>query len=181
MSKILILSAGTSKDSYNSQLARHLSNHMNENNLDNNIYENLFEDIPFLLDPNDNVPQKIVDMRKSFEKSDKLIIFSPVYNGGFLAHLKNVLDWLSLAYDGRRYNSLFKDKHVAVVTTVKGVGGNAEKAFEILSMQLSNYGLVVFENFHLITKSDHLNLDDITENNQILESLHIFINEFLNE
>ena len=181
MSKILILIAGTSKDSYNSQLARHLSNHMSENNLDNNIYENLFEDIPFLLDPNDNVPQKIVDMRKSFEKSDKLIIFSPVYNGGFLAHLKNVLDWLSLAYDGRRYNSLFKDKHVAVVTTVKGVGGNAEKAFEILSMQLSNYGLVVFENFHLITKSDHLNLDDITENNQILESLHIFINEFLNE
>ena len=181
MSKILILSAGTSKNSYNSQLARHLSVHMSENNLDNNIYENLFEGIPFLLDPNDEVPEKIVSMRKSFEKSDKLIIFSPVYNGGFLAHLKNVLDWLSLAYDDKRYNSLFKDKHVAVVTTVKGVGGNAEKAFEILSMQLSNYGLVVFENFHLITKSDHLNLDDITKNNQILESLHTFINEFLNE
>ena len=181
MSKILILSAGTSKNSYNSQLARHLSVHMSENNLDNNIYENLFEGIPFLLDPNDDVPEKIVSMRKSFEKSDKLIIFSPVYNGGFLAHLKNVLDWLSLAYDDKRYNSLFKDKHVAVVTTVKGVGGNAEKAFEILSMQLSNYGLVVFENFHLITKSDHLNLDDITENNEILESLHIFIDKFLNE
>ena len=30
---------------------------------------------------------------------------------------------------------------VAVVTTVKGVGGNAEKAFEILSMQLSNYSI----------------------------------------
>jgi len=181
MSKILILSAGTSKDSYNSQLARHLSNHMNENNLDNNIYENLFEGVPFLLDPNDNVPEKIVNMRKSLEKSDKLIIFSPVYNGGFLAHLKNTLDWLSLAYDDRRYNSLFKGKHVAVITTVKGVGGNAEQAFEILSMQLSNYGLFVFKNFHLITKSDHLNLDDITENNEILESLHIFIDKFLNE
>ena len=181
MSKILILSAGTSKNSYNSQLARHLSVHMSENNLDNKIYEKLYEGIPFLLDPNDDVPEKIVSMRKSFEKSDKLIIFSPVYNGGFLAHLKNVLDWLSLAYDDKRYNSLFKDKHVAVVTTVKGVGGNAEKAFEILSMQLSNYGLVVFENFHLITNSDHLNLDDITENNEILESLHIFIDKFLNE
>ena len=130
---------------------------------------------------NDDVPEKIVSMRKSFEKSDKLIISSPVYNGGFLAHLKNVLDWLSLAYDDKRYNSLFKDKHVAVVTTVKGVGGNAEKAFEILSMQLSNYGLVVFENFHLITKSDHLNLDDITKNSQILESRPMCINEILNE
>ena len=181
MSKVIILSAGTSHDSYNSQLARHLSHYMSENNLDNNIYENLFEDIPFLLDPNDSVPEKIINMRESLEESEKLIIFSPVYNGGFLAHLKNVLDWLSLAYDGKRYNSLFKDKHVAVVTTVKGVGGNAEKAFEILSMQLSNYGLFVFENFHLITKSDHLNLNDITENNEILESLHVFIDKFLNE
>ena len=181
MSKVLILSAGTSVDSYNSQLARHLSIHMHDNNLNNDIYENLYEDIPFLLDPNDSVPEKILDIRKSLEDSSKLIIFSPVYNGGFLAHLKNTLDWLSLAYDGKRYNSLFKDKNVAVVTTVKGVGGNAEKAFEILSMQLSNYGLFVFNNFHLITKLDHLNLNDITENNEILESLYIFINEFLKE
>ena len=181
MSKVLILSAGTSVDSYNSQLARHLSIHMHDNNLNNDIYENLYEDIPFLLDPNDSVPEKILDIRKSLEDSSKLIIFSPVYNGGFLAHLKNTLDWLSLAYDGKRYNSLFKDKNVAVITTVKGVGGNAEKAFEILSMQLSNYGLFVFKNFHLITKLDHLNLNDITENNEILESLYIFINEFLKE
>lgn len=181
MSKVLILSAGTSVDSYNSQLARHLSIHMHDNNLNNDIYENLYEDIPFLLDPNDSVPEKILDIRKSLEDSSKLIIFSPVYNGGFLAHLKNTLDWLSLAYDGKRYNSLFKDKNVAVITTVKGVGGNAEKAFEILSMQLSNYGLFVFNNFHLITKLDHLNLNDITENNEILESLHIFIDEFLKQ
>jgi NAD(P)H-dependent FMN reductase len=120
-------------------------------------------------------------MRKSLEESSKLIIFSPVYNGGYLAHLKNTLDWLSLAYEDRKYNSLFKDKNVAVVTTVKGVGGNAEKAFEILSMQLSNYGLFVFKNFHLITKSDHLNLDDITKNKKILESLYEFIDKFLNE
>jgi len=181
MSKVLILSAGTSVDSYNSQLARHLSIHMHDNNLNNDIYENLYEDIPFLLDPNDSVPEKILDIRKSLEDSSKLIIFSPVYNGGFLAHLKNTLDWLSLAYDGKRYNSLFKDKNVAVITTVKGVGGNAEKAFEILSMQLSNYGLLVFKNFHLITKLDHLNLNDITENNEILESLYIFIDEFLKQ
>ena len=48
-------------------------------------------------------------------------------------------------------------------------------------MQLSNYGLFVFKNFHLITKSDHLNLDDITKNKKILESLYEFIDKFLNE
>ena len=64
---------------------------------------------------------------------------------------------------------------------VTSLGGNAEKAFEILSMQLSKYGLFVFKNFHLITKLDHLNLNDITENNEILESLYIFIDEFLKQ
>src|SRR5210317_1507935 len=181
MSKLLILSAGVSEDSNNTKLAKKLNKFLNEKAVPNEIHENLYENIPFLLNNQKDVPKKILEIRKSLESADKLIIFSPVYNGGFLAHLKNVLDWLSLAYDDKRYNSLFKDKHVAVVTTVKGVGGNAEKAFEILSMQLSNYGLVVFENFHLITKSDHLNLDDITKNSQILESLHMFINEFLNE
>ena len=82
-----------------------------------------------MLDPNDDVPEKIVSMRKSFEKSDKLIIFSPVYNGGFLAHLKNTLDWLSLAYEDNRYNFLFKEKTVGVVTSVKGAGGNCRESF----------------------------------------------------
>ena len=68
MSKVLILSAGTSVDSYNSQLARHLSIHMHDNNLNNDIYENLYEDIPFLLDPNDGVPEKILNIRKSLER-----------------------------------------------------------------------------------------------------------------
>ena len=113
------------------------------------------------------------------KKPKKIIIFSPVYNGGFLAHLKNTLDWLSLAYDENRYSALFKEKKVAVVTTVKGAGGNAQKAFEILSMQLSNYDLQVFEKFHLITKSEHQNEKSILKNRDVIESLNSYVEEFL--
>ena len=118
-------------------------------------------------------------MRKFLEISDKIIIFSPVYNGGFLAHLKNTLDWLSLAYDENSYSALFKEKKVAVVTNVKGTGGNAQKAFEILSLQLSNYKLLVFEKFHLITKFDHQNDKSILDNDDVIKSLNNYVEEFL--
>ena len=68
---------------------------------------------------------------------------------------------------------------VAVVTTVKGAGGNAQKAFEILSMQLSNYDLQVFEKFHLITKSEHQNEKSILNNRDVIESLNSYAEEFL--
>ena len=48
-----------------------------------------------------------VCVRKS---CDQIIIFSPVFNGGYASHLKNTLDWLSLAFDEYKYNDLFKLK-----------------------------------------------------------------------
>jgi len=179
MSKLLILSAGVSKESNNTKLAKKLNDFLNEQNISCEIHENLYENIPFLLDNQDEVPEKIINMRKSLENSNKILIFSPVYNGGFLAHLKNTLDWLSLAYEDNRYNFLFKEKTVGVVTSVNGAGGNAEKAFNILSSQLLNYGLNVFNEFHLITKKDHQDEIAIEENEKIFEDIKKFVFKFL--
>ena len=180
MSKLLILSAGVSEDSNNTKLAKKLNKFLNEKALSSEIHENLYEDIPFLLNNQKDVPKKILEMRKSLESVDKIIIFSPVYNGGFLAHLKNTLDWLSLAYDENRYNSLFKDKTVGVITSVRGGGGNAQDAFMILSAQLTNYGLRVFEEFHLITNKEHQADVEIDENQKVFENIVEYINRFLN-
>tara|TARA_B100001287_G_scaffold205868_1_gene174976 strand:- start:1126 stop:1671 length:546 start_codon:yes stop_codon:yes gene_type:complete len=180
MSKLLILSAGVSEDSNNTKLAKKLNKYLNEEGIPNEIYENLHENIPFLLDNQEEVPKKILEMRKSLESADKIIIFSPVYNGGFLAHLKNTLDWLSLSYDGYKFNFLFKDKTVGVITSVRGGGGNAQNAFKILSAQLLNYGLRVFEEFHLITNKEHQVDSEIDENQKIFENVSQYINRFLN-
>jgi len=83
MSKLLILSAGVSEDSNNTKLAKKLNKFLDEKSVPNEIHENLYENIPFLLDNQKDVPKKILEMRKSLENSDKIIIFSPVYNGGF--------------------------------------------------------------------------------------------------
>ena len=179
MSKLLIISAGVSEDSNNTKLARKLNQFLNNQDISAEIYENLYDNIPFLLDNQDTVPKQILDMRSSLEQSDKIIIFSPVYNGGFLAHLKNALDWLSLGYSDKRYNALFKDKTVGVITSVRGVGGNAKIAFEILSSQLSNYSLRVFDDFHLITNKEHQNDEAIEENEAIFEDIKKFVFRFL--
>ena len=180
MSKLLILSAGVSEDSNNTKLAKKLNKFLNEEGIHNEIYENLHENIPFLLDNQKDVPKKILEMRESLECANKIIIFSPVYNGGFLAHLKNTLDWLSLSYDGFKYNSLFKDKKVGVITSVRGGGGNAQNAFNILSAQLINYGLRVFEEFHLITNKEHQVDIEIDENHKVFENIVQYVNRFLN-
>jgi len=180
MSKLLILSAGVSEDSNNTKLAKKLNKFLNEEGIPNEIYENLHKNIPFLLDNQEDVPKKILEMRKSLESADKIIIFSPVYNGGFLAHLKNTLDWLSLSYDEYKYNSLFKNKTVGVITSVRGGGGNAQNAFKILSAQLINYGLRVFEEFHLITNKEHESGGEIDENHKIFKNIEQYVNRFLN-
>ena len=179
MSKLLILSAGVSEDSNNTKLAKKLNKFLNEEGIRNEIYENLHENIPFLLDNQNDVPKKILEMRESLESANKIIIFSPVYNGGFLAHLKNTLDWLSLSYDGFKYNSLFKDKKVGVITSVRGGGGNAQNAFNILSAQLMNYGLRVFEEFHLITNKEHQEDTSIEENQAVFENITNYVYRFL--
>ena len=170
MSKLLILSAGVSKESNNTKLAKKLNDFLNEQKISCEIHENLYETFHFIRQSRWST-RKIIDMRKSLENSNKILIFSPVYNGGFLAHLKNTLDWLSLAYGDNRYNFLFKEKTVGVVTSVKGAGGNAEKAFNILSSQLLNYGLNVFNEFHLITKKDHQDDVAIEENVKVFEDI----------
>ena len=65
-------------------MAKHLSNYFEKKGLENVLFDNLYSDIPFLLDNHDDVPEKILEMRKSLEVSEKIIIFSPVYNGGFI-------------------------------------------------------------------------------------------------
>jgi NAD(P)H-dependent FMN reductase len=179
MSKILILSAGTNDQSLNNLLAEHLSLQLNNMKIKNNLFTDLYSDIPFLLERKDETPKKILDIRASLEVSSRMVIFSPVFNGGFLATLKNTLDWLSLSYDDLNYNDLFKDKPVAVVSSVNGSGGNAPSAFKLLEAQLMNYGLNTYPELLLFTKEDFKNFPQLEKNEIAQKKLMDFINNFL--
>ena len=98
-----------------------------------------------------------------------------------LTFFKKVQEYQKLnSYDEYKYNSLFKNKTVGVISSVRGGGGNAQNAFKILSAQLINYGLRVFEEFHLITNKEHQSGGEIDENHKIFKNIEQYVNRFLN-
>jgi NAD(P)H-dependent FMN reductase len=122
-------------------------------------------------------PHKIIEIRDVLIDCDQIIIFSPVFNGGYASHLKNTLDWLSLAFDDYKYNDLFKNKKAAIVSAVLGKGSNSHDAYSSLSRQLENYGLRVFKEFYLFSSENKLD-KNLLESMQLKE-FNTFLDEYL--
>jgi len=180
MSKIMILGSGTSIDSKNNLLANFAHNFLTNQKVESYLYTNLYSEIPFLLEKESQAPLKIIEIRSVLKICDKVVIFSPVFNGGYLAHLKNTLDWLSLSFEDFEYNQLFKNKYVSVISSVNGSGGNAQKAFEILKLQLENYGFNVNSKFLLINKDDYIeNKLNFNLNKTLVNKIQDHLNLFL--
>ena len=177
MSKILLLSAGTRPESKNNKAAGIVNRYLSELKITCNLYDDFYENVPFLRDYNDEQPEYVIKVRDDLIETSKIIIFSPVFNGGYVSHLKNLLDWLSISFDNYSYNELFKDKDVAIISSVDGKGNNAKNAFDLLGAQLSNYGLNVYENFYLFNEEDKV--DDLLTNDSKSKDFFSYIESFL--
>tara|TARA_B100001093_G_scaffold249882_1_gene239308 strand:+ start:5448 stop:5990 length:543 start_codon:yes stop_codon:yes gene_type:complete len=178
MSKILMLSAGTRIESKNNKIAKITENLLtNELKINCSLYDSFYENVPFLKDYNDKHPDYVINVRDDLINSTKILLFSPVFNGGYVSHLKNILDWLSLSFDKYSYNELFKNKKVAVVSSVDGKGNNAKSSFILLKEQLKNYGLHVFDEFYLF--NDENKVDDLGSNSELNLSYNKFLNSFI--
>ena len=177
MSKILLLAGGTREESRNNKVATYVKEYFKEIDVACSLYDQLYLNTPFLLDYEDKQPESIIEIRESLIDSKKIIIFSPVFNGGYVSHLKNTLDWLSLGFDNYSYNELFKDKDVSIVSSVDGSGSNARGSFDLLSVQLTNYGLKVYDEFYLFTEQE--TVDDLIEKDKNKEKFQNFLNLFL--
>ena len=177
MSKILLLSAGTRPESKNNKAAGIVNSYLSELKITCNLYDDFYENVPFLRDYNDEQPEYVIKVRDDLIETSKIIIFSPVFNGGYVSHLKNLLDWLSISFDNYSYNELFKDKDVAIISSVDGKGNNAKNAFDLLGAQLSNYGLNVYENFYLFNEADKV--DDLLTDDSKSTDFFSYIESFL--
>jgi len=177
MSKILLLAGGTREESKNNKIASYVKNYLNDIKVSCSLFDQLYIETPFLLNYEDKQPLSIIEIREKLIDSDKLIIFSPVFNGGYVSHLKNTLDWLSLGFDNYSYNELFKDKEALIISSVDGSGSNAKGSFDLLSVQLKNYGLKVYDEFYLFTEQD--TVDDLIEKDKNKEKFQNFLNLFL--
>ena len=177
MSKILLLAGGTREESRNNKVATYVKEYFKGIDVACSLYDQLYFNTPFLLDYEDKQPESIIEIRESLIDSKKIIIFSPVFNGGYVSHLKNTLDWLSLGFDNYSYNELFKDKDVSIVSSVDGSGSNARGSFDLLSVQLTNYGLKVYDEFYLFTEQE--TVDEMIEKDKNKEKFQNFLNLFL--
>ena len=177
MSKILLLAGGTREESRNNKVANYVKEYFKGIDVGCFLYDQLYLNTPFLLDYEDKQPESIIEIRESLIDSKKIIIFSPVFNGGYVSHLKNTLDWLSLGFDNYSYNELFKDKDVSIVSSVDGSGNNARGSFDLLSVQLTNYGLKVYDEFYLFTEQE--TVDEMIEKDKNKEKFQNFLNLFL--
>ena len=177
MSKILLLSGGSTESSGNKKAAQYAMSYLQGKKIETHLFDNLYTDIPFILESGIIQPDKIIEIRDVLIDCDQIIIFSPVFNGRYASHLKNTLDWLSLAFDEYKYNDLFKNKKAAIVSAVLGKGSNSYDAYSSLSGQLENYGLRVFKDFYLFSSENNLD-KQLVESTQ-LEEFNIFLDEYL--
>jgi NAD(P)H-dependent FMN reductase len=177
MSKTLLLSAGSTETSGNKKAAQYAMRYLQDRKIKTYLFDNLYTDIPFILEGGLVQPNKIVEIRNILIDCDQIIIFSPVFNGGYASHLKNTLDWLSLAFNEYKYNELFKNKKAAIVSAVLGKGGNSYNAYTSLSGQLENYGLRVFKEFYLFSSEN--NIDKKLEESTQLHEFNTVLENYL--
>ena len=63
MSKILLLSAGTSENSGNKKAAQYVLGYLEEKKIKTYLFDNLYSEIPFILEGGIVQPDKIIEIR----------------------------------------------------------------------------------------------------------------------
>ena len=102
-----LLSGGVRKESTNNKLAKSAYEYLSKSNsLKVDLFHDLTTGIPFVSESVEPLPKTLIPARESLIHSDKVIVFSPILNGGYAPSLKNALDWLSLSFDNFEYNEL---------------------------------------------------------------------------
>ena len=94
MSKTLLLSAGSTETSGNKKAAQYAMRYLQDRKIKTYLFDNLYTDIPFILEGGLVQPDKIIEIRNALIECQQIVIFSPVFNGGYASHLKNTLDWV---------------------------------------------------------------------------------------
>ena len=117
---LIIISASCGK---NLELAQKFLEKSNEFNINAEILDLTSIDIP-LFNPRihnkENIPIKILEIKKKLFSIEKWIICAPEYNGSIPPILTNFIAWLSVSGDDFRH--LFNGQPIAIATFSGGVG-----------------------------------------------------------
>lgn len=137
---MLSIIASNSKKSINRQVANELNN-----NIDLNILNINDEKIP-MYSPEleeQGIPDEILRVYHEIKGENKIVIFTPEYNGLTTPYFKNIFDWLS-----RVEHQFLENKEVVIICTSPGssagasVRGNMEASLPYFgATKVSTYGI----------------------------------------
>jgi chromate reductase len=170
MKKIAVLVGSLSPNSLNRKLARTLevlaAGKLNFNYPD--IASLPHYDNELWLNP----PQPVLDLKRTVEAADAVLIVMPEYNRSFPGVIKNALDWGSRPYG----SSSWTDKPVAVIGATPGTTGTAAGQGHLRSI-LPVYGFVVMGQPEVYF---HMKPGIITDDLEITdETTQVFLNNWV--
>jgi chromate reductase len=170
MKKIAVLVGSLSPNSLNRKLARTLevlaAGKLNFNYPD--IASLPHYDNELWLNP----AQPVLDLKRTVEAADAVLIVMPEYNRSFPGVIKNALDWASRPYG----SSSWTDKPVAVIGATPGTTGTAAGQGHLRSI-LPVYGFVVMGQPEVYF---HMKPGIITDDLEITdETTQVFLNNWV--
>jgi chromate reductase len=119
--RILAISGSLRADSYNTALAN-AARELAPEGVEVKVYDGLAL-IPHYDQDLDQegveAPAAVVELRRSIDEADALLLVTPEYNGSFTGVLKNAIDWASARHRG----SWLRNKTVAVAGATTGQYG----------------------------------------------------------
>lgn len=148
MKHIVIISASIRKGRLSHRVAIHLKKYIETNHqvtteiLDLKDYNfPLFEERLMYLE---NPSPQVVDFAERFVRADGVVLVSPVYNAGYSAALKNIVDF---------FVDEWKDKVVAVCSVTYGSTPGISTAMQIQSLLLK-LGALVTPSSYTVTQAE---------------------------
>lgn len=148
MKHIVIISASIRKGRLSHRVALHLKKHVEEHHqataevLDLKEYNfPLFEERLMFLE---NPSQQVLDFAEKFVRADGVILVSPVYNCGYSAALKNIVDF---------FVDEWADKVAAVCSVTYGNTPGIPTAMQVQSL-LMKLGALVVPSAYTVTQAE---------------------------
>ena len=118
--EIIIISASCGK---NLELSQKFLEKSSEMKISSEILDLTTLDIPLFnprIHSNENIPEKILEIKEKLFATEKWIICAPEYNGSIPPILTNFIAWLSISGDD--FRNLFNGQPIAIATFSGGVG-----------------------------------------------------------
>lgn len=182
MTKILVFSGSARKKSFNQRLAGLAAHLAREAGAEVTLLTAEDYLLPMYdgdLEEHSGLPAEVVRLQQIFDAHQGLVVCSPEYNSSIAPLLKNLIDWVSRARDGRKSLEAFHGKTALLLSASPGNLGGLRGLVHLRSI-LSSIGVLVVPDQLAISHAHKIlpEADELTDSGQ-REKLEKIVTQFV--